>query len=136
MKKYKLSKTAKLYHISINKQDNKIFVPRVPSNRMHLENDTIPRVCVSTSIRGCIKSIGLDCTHCKVFIYTPVSCNGKNISDYIYKPTIKEVGDVIGTREKWITCPVRMKCIGYAIVKTYTNLCGFIDFKVITHWYK
>lgn len=30
------------------------FVPRIPKNRASSENDTIPRICVSTSLSGCL----------------------------------------------------------------------------------
>lgn len=48
----------KLYHVSTEIETNPIqFVPRVPESRMIGENTTIPRICFSTEIIKCLKSI-------------------------------------------------------------------------------
>jgi hypothetical protein len=114
MRKYKLTNTVKLYHISIDPHtEDEIFTPRIPDNFASGEDVTTPRVCVSTSIRGCMRAIEMDGTFDCAWIYVPVEFGGNKIADNIYKPTVDEVPDVVETREKWITCPVKMKCVGF-----------------------
>lgn len=136
MRKYKLSNTANLYHLSIDRHDDAIFEPRIPDNRAGFEDNTIPRICVSTSIRGCLKALCMDGTHCSAYIYTPIEYNRNKIADNLYKPTIYEVPDVIETREKWITCPVKMHCIGVVTVEPYRYGWGHQKDKVTIHWDK
>ena len=109
MRKYNLTDTIKLYHISVNRLGDEVFYPRVPNERAQFEDDTIPRICVSTSVRGCIKGLGIDGTHHHVFLYTPVEYKGKKIKGHIFKPTVDEVPDVVETREKWIKRCSRVK---------------------------
>ena len=117
MRKYKLTNTVKLYHVSIDPHcPDEVFMPRIPDNAACYEDVEVPRVCVSTSIRGCLRAIEMDGTYDCAWIYVPVEFDGNRIADNIYKPTVDEVPDVVETREKWITCPVKMKCIG--IVET------------------
>lgn len=47
--------TKTLYHVSYNKIDR--FTPRIPQNRCPGENDSIPRICLSDSIEGCINAL-------------------------------------------------------------------------------
>ena len=46
------------YHMEIltNEEEIEEFYPRVPMDLMEGENEDIDRICVSTSIRGCISS--------------------------------------------------------------------------------
>jgi hypothetical protein len=48
-----------LFHVSgdITDAKTKLFVPRIPEHRYVGEDDTIPRICFSDSILGCIKAI-------------------------------------------------------------------------------
>lgn len=48
-----------LFHISsdILDAETKLFTPRVPENRCEGEDDTIPRICFSNNVLGCIKAI-------------------------------------------------------------------------------
>jgi hypothetical protein len=120
MRKYKLSNTVRLFHIckEFNPKGIKRY-PRVPENIIiGMEDDKTKRVCVSTSIFGCINSIGYKDGDA-FWVYEPVDY--EKIADHIYQPTVKEVPDVTETREKWITCPVKMKCVGYAEIEFQTG---------------
>lgn len=136
MRKYKLTDTVKLYHLSFDRLGDEVFYPRVPNERAQFEDGTIPRICVSTSIRGCLKGLGIDGTHHHVFLYTPVEYKGKKIKDHIFKPTVDEVPDVVETREKWITCPVKMKYLGIVDVIPHRSCWGRDRDKVIIYWEK
>ncbi len=133
MRRYKLTDTVKLYHLSVDRLGDEVFYPRVPNDRLEFEDDTIPRICVSTSVRGCIKGLGMDETHHHVFLYTPVEYKGKKIKDHIFKPTVDEVPDVVKTREKWITCPVKMKYLGVVDVIPHIDHWGRVRDKVIIY---
>jgi hypothetical protein len=112
-------KTKNLYHVSEKFLGLKVlFNPRIPDNRFeggtvfnpysgeHLEeDDKIKRICVSPSIRGCLKSF--------TFIYNQV---------YVYSPLYPRhvtrdmplclVPDAKETKEHWILTPTYMKYIG------------------------
>lgn len=45
------------YHVSTNIHHDGTFIPRIPQNRHEDENDTIPRVCVSSTIEGCFTAM-------------------------------------------------------------------------------
>ena len=107
MRKYNISDTVKLYHVSQESHDGDIFRPRVPENRLEYEDEKVRRVCVSTSVIGALRGIACDDVDGDYKIYMPVGI-GWEISDFIYKPTVNELPDVIETREKWILCPVKM----------------------------
>lgn len=48
----------KFYHISLDIfSDIKEFIPRIPIHRMKKEDETIPRVCISTSIENCLCAV-------------------------------------------------------------------------------
>lgn len=48
----------KLYHISKEiEKIHDVFIPRVPSDIMHMENEVIPRVCLSSTIEGCLGAV-------------------------------------------------------------------------------
>ena len=47
----------KFYHVSRDLSRNlETFMPRIPKDRLYQEDDSIPRICVSTSIQGCISA--------------------------------------------------------------------------------
>lgn len=46
-----------LYHMDLLRgEEIEKFIPRVPNNRLSLENSTIKRICVSTTLEGCLGS--------------------------------------------------------------------------------
>ena len=126
MRKYTLNKTTKLYHLSFEKMDGKVLYPRIPDSRATNENETVPRVCFSTSIIGCIKAICADNLRCSIYVYEPSNAPGYKYIDNLFVPTKEDVPDVIETREKWITCPVKMKLSGVVHIqpKVY-NDCNY-----------
>lgn len=122
-----------LFHISTkNLGKEKIFTPRIPSNRyeglqvwntymgeMIYEDDTIPRICVSPDIARCLLAMGLPCHR-----VTP------QIKGYVYvadKPRavsrdlpMSLVPDAIETKEYWILSKTKMKRVGTILVDTKT----------------
>lgn len=134
MRKYRLKETTNLYHVSVDRHYGDIFIPRVPENRAIGEDETTPRICVSTSIQGGIRGACLDAYDCFVFIYKPVECGEGLISDNIFVPDADEVPDVYQTKEKWITCPVKMICVGYAELRPYIDRFGVDRSKLKITW--
>lgn len=107
IKKYPNIKTIyHLSHISHNRKIDKIlnsslekeFIPRVPDSIMTGEDARINRICVSSSINGCLSAIGAikDTIYC---VYEP-----KNIKEvYIYNDDLdKYVPDACITGELWV----------------------------------
>ena len=47
----------KFYFISTENFDGQMIFPTIPGTRMVLEDDTIPRICVSQSITGALSSL-------------------------------------------------------------------------------
>lgn len=124
MRRYKPSKTVKFYHLSFTElDDNTVFYPRVPDNTIEGEDEKTKRVCVSTSVTGCFKALSYYGSGSSAFawLYEPVQHGRKKISEHIFKPTEYELPDVKDTKEKWITCPVKMRRIGYATIRPQDN---------------
>lgn len=46
----------KLYHASLNLDYIPMFYPRVPEDRHFAEDNSIPRICLSSSIEGCLSA--------------------------------------------------------------------------------
>ena len=102
------SKSDNLYFISENNMDGKILQPRIPNNYFtqngYEENQT-KRVCFSTSIDKCLMALSMNCKGKEYYVHQPVG-------EYtIINPTIKDVPDSKITGEKWITSPVKIKCV-------------------------
>lgn len=48
----------KLYNICMAEESTgDLFVPRVPNERAHHEDDSIPRICLSSSLSGCVSAV-------------------------------------------------------------------------------
>lgn len=93
------------FFISRKNHDNKILNPRIPKNRLPSEDEKTARICVSTSITGCLAAVqGLKEGN-TVYIHT---CE----SNEIIQPTKDQVPDVYFTGEIWITESVQMELIG------------------------
>lgn len=100
---------SQLYFVSTENLDKKILAPRIPSNyftRNNFEENTTPRVCLSTSIEGACIGLSQAIEGTKLYVHTPV-----NDINY-YTPTTEEVPDRKFSHEVWVKEPVRMKCIG------------------------
>lgn len=114
----------KLYDTELN------FYPRIPKNRLENENNTIKRICVSTSISGAFNAIyqtinaALDLNFHGPFL-KPIYVYGikksevtaKDIYDnnYLYKNHL--VPDVLITDEYWILKPIKMEFLDAVILK-------------------
>ena len=115
MRNYKPNHLVPLYHISVENHDGELFVPRVPYGAKEWGEDYITkRICVSTSIVGCIRAVDpcMWCPRVDWYVHIPYNTEELYERGSVVVPSEKEVGDVMITREKWITEPVKMKCIG------------------------
>lgn len=92
----------KYYFVSDKNLDGETLYPRVPTNRMKIEDCWTPRICVSQSINGCLSAIGAVATN---KIYYVHECESESVK----QPLPKYVPDVCFTGEIWITKPVEMK---------------------------
>ena len=102
-----------LFHLSPT-PNLTILNPRVPETAIGGYEDTKQkRVCFSTSIKRCLTALS-DCDG-QYYVYIPVN------QHKAYSPTPTEVVDVSETNEKWITRPVKVKCIGAIVPTTYTK---------------
>ena len=102
-----------LFHLSPT-PNLTILNPRVPETAIGDYEDTKQkRVCFSTSIKRCLTAL-TDCNG-QYYVYVPVN------QHKAYSPTPTEVFDVAETNEKWITRPVKVKCIGAIVPTTYTK---------------
>lgn len=102
-----------LFHLSPT-PNLTILNPRVPETAIGGYEDTKQkRVCFSTSIKRCLTALS-DCNG-QYYVYIPVN------QHKAYSPTPTEVVDVSETSEKWITRPVKVKCIGAIVPTTYTK---------------
>lgn len=91
-----------------------VLTPRIPETAIGGYEDTKQkRVCFSTSIKRCLTALS-DCNG-QYYVYIPVN------QHKAYSPTPTEVVDVSETNEKWITRPVKVKCIGAIVPTTYTK---------------
>ena len=102
-----------LFHLSPT-PNLTILNPKVPETAIGGYEDTKQkRVCFSTSIKRCLTALS-DCNG-QYYVYIPVN------QHKAYSPTPTEVVDVSETNEKWITRPVKVKCIGAIVPTTYTK---------------
>lgn len=108
--KQKKTEAEKLYFLSEHDDwDESIINPRIPNNfltQRGYEDATIPRVCFSTFIDGCLRALSQNLKGKIFYVYQPV---GKY---EVIKPTLEQVPDRAVTRERWITKPVELHCIG------------------------
>lgn len=108
--KRKKTEAEKLYFLSEHDDwDESIIKPRIPNNfltQSGYEDATIPRVCFSTFTDGCLRALSQNLKGKVFYVYQPV---GKY---EVIKPTLEQVPDRAVTRERWITKPVELHCIG------------------------
>ena len=108
--KQKKTEAEKLYFLSEHDDwDESIIRPRIPNNFLTqngYEDATIPRVCFSTFIDGCLRALSQNLKGKLFYVYQPV---GKY---EVIKPTLEQVPDRAVTRERWITKPMELHCIG------------------------
>ena len=108
------SNSQKLYFVSGSNKDGATLIPRIPNNYMTkngYEDSTIPRVCFSESIDGCLIGLSKNLDGEELYVHIPVG-------DYkVIIPTTKQVPDVNLTKERWICEYVKIQCIGKILVK-------------------
>lgn len=139
----KKTKYLRLFHISRQNLDGVTLYPRIPDNRLTQkgkENATVPRVCMSPFIEGCLRSITTTPACLSFNIYTTL-----DLVEEQYQPTEVEVMDAPLTGEIWVLEPVTLvyygrldlharvdvaPCMGY---KTKLAELGFTD--VALHCY-
>lgn len=106
-----------LYHLSIRNHNGEVFHPRVPEIIVDLdeEDDTISRVCFSSTISGAYRAITFEDT-CgeECYVHIPVNIDSIIKRGSVYKPSEKLVFDSYFTGEYWVRRPVKLKCIGKA----------------------
>ena len=99
----------KLYHLSKISMNDDALAPRVPLNyftKNGYEDSKTARVCLSTSIDGCLRALSQNITGLELYVH---------VADGNYKayyPSVEEVPDCKVTGEVWVTKPVTLKCIG------------------------
>ena len=83
---------------------------------MEGENWRAKRVCVSTSIDGALTALLSSDSEAfgkHLFVHVPDDmCALESKKKKIFIPTSKMLPDVDATGERWIKCPVKMRCIG------------------------
>lgn len=110
------NKIKNLYHLSETNHDDKVFKPRIPDtvwiNYWGTPEEDIKtkRICFSKTISGAFLAIDFKGKYRTLYLHIPE--NIKNIPESkIVFPTEEQVPDAEYTREVWITCPIKMKCI-------------------------
>lgn len=93
-----------LYHLSCN-PNLTILTPKIPETAVAFNEDvSIPRVCFSPTIKGCLSA--LQDISAEYYVYTPVN---QKLKGYSCKT---HVIDAVITDERWIKKPVQVKKIG------------------------
>lgn len=114
----------KLYHLSEENYNNKIFKPRIPSSAAENENKTIARVCFSSSMSGAYRAIEFyekGGWSYPLYVHMPENINSAIQNKNVIIPHEDLVFDVHYTNEYWIREKVKLKCIGKAIFKYTRN---------------
>lgn len=115
------------YFISDKRIENEVLYPRVPHNRLTvrgLEENKTPRICVSKSILGCLKSTGLYQNRKILYLYLCYA-HTKDVK----QPCRDEVNDSIWTGEEWVLVPVEMHLLTVLHVSKQPisqNYCKYI----------
>ena len=109
--------------------DGEIFHPRIPINRLNTEDGTIPRVCVSSSIPGCLTAMPKYRVGYIVHVY-------KVESDQYLQPSTSLLPDVPFTGEFWILEPVKLKKFMTILIQSHTkHSVNGIDLDTYTYRY-
>lgn len=99
------------YHVSKDPHISETVVyPRIPTYRMEGEDQSVPRICVSPSILGCLNAVDQLEVNGVVYIYT---CE----SNVFCQPSCQQVADQHLTGEMWITEAVKIEYYQQIIIK-------------------
>lgn len=93
--------------------------PRVPISRMVMEDNEIPRICLSQSVYGCLSAIGNFEVGDILFLH---ECYVSQLS--VIQPTREQVGDAFLFGEIWSTAPTLMHLVDII------NITGLVESKV------
>ena len=112
----RIKKPLRLYHLSDENQDGKVFKPRVPLSALDSdeEDQKTKRVCFASSMSGAYRAIDCGMYQYDYYVHVPVCLDDIVKNGKLYKPTTKDVADCGDTGEYWILSNVRLKCIGIA----------------------
>lgn len=102
--------TKRYYHLSFEELENIKLIPRVPDNfltRNGYEDNTTKRVCLSTSIEGCLKAMSQNLKGKRLYVYSAEL----SVNDVIV-PTIEQVPDCKITGEVWVTKEITLPKYG------------------------
>lgn len=108
-----------LYHLSEENHHNKVFKPRIPKSVAidYNENNTIARICFSTSMSGAFRAIDFD-NHSwwsiPFYVHKPIDISKAIKNKNVIKPSTDLVYDADYTNEYWIREKIKLKCIGRA----------------------
>lgn len=110
-----------LYHATMNLDPIEEFIPRIPINRFIGEDETTPRVCLSSSISGCLTAApfgGSKLTEniylsngsnrlIRVYEFDATLIREENIigPEYLYKNDIVRDAEITG--EHWVTVAIK-----------------------------
>lgn len=107
----------RLIHLSEENHDGEWFKPRIPETIVDFgpdkEDDTVRRVCFSSSITGAFYAINFHGKWQKLYVHVPENLEAIVKRRKLCKPTEDQVFDVNYCDEYWVKCKVKMKCIGY-----------------------
>ena len=133
----------KLFHLSEENQDGKWFKPRIPESIIDFgpdkEDDTVRRVCFSSSITGAFYAINFQGNWQKLYVHVPEKLEDIVKRRKLCKPTIDQVFDCDYCDEYWIKCKVKMKCIGYIAIsyrKKYLEDRPKVKFKYLKRYFE
>ena len=115
----------RLFHLSLENHNNRIFKPRIPHNVADYcnENNTIARICFSTSMSGAYRAIEFNEKRgwsYPYYIHIPQNITNAVKNKNVIIPHKDLVFDVHYTNEHWVREKVKLKCIGKALFK-YAN---------------
>ena len=97
------------YHLSPINLDGKLIYPSVPKNfftKHGYEDSTVKRISIVPDIAYALRALSYNLTDKEFYVHIPTGVYN------VFNPSQQQVPDVFVTQEKWITSPVKMKCIG------------------------
>ena len=135
------NKHIKLYHISEENHNNRVFKPRIPLSPLDEgENKTIARICFSTSLSGAFRALTFQdrgWSH-EYYVHIPTDITKAVENSNVIKPSIDLVIDQEYTSEYWVREKVTLKCIGIAKFRyiNFNSWFGPFRTKVKIKWVK
>lgn len=113
-------KEKKYYYLSRISMNDDRLEPKIPDNyltQIGAEDNITPRVCLSTSIDGCLRALSRNLEGQELWVHVVDAYDKKKIKI----PTTKEVPDAAITGEVWCLGAVDLRCIGKIRVEKARN---------------